>query len=94
MRFFELARGATPGDRTAGGFFDRRELPFLLRVLHALPHRGVTTCLRRGRDAGGDRIKIDVGTRREQSLFIEDRNRLETPFPEGTFALVFFVRQA
>ncbi len=51
VRFLELACGATPGDRTTRRLFDRCELPFLLRVLHALTHRSVTTCLRRGRNA-------------------------------------------
>jgi hypothetical protein len=45
-------------------------------------------------DAGGERVQVDIGKRREQRLFVEDGDRLVAGFPERALAVVFIIGES
>jgi hypothetical protein len=50
-----------------------------LDVLDTLFDRGVFAGLGNRRNPSGNRVQVNVGTRRQQGLFVEDGHTLESP---------------
>jgi hypothetical protein len=46
------------------------------------------------RDAGCHRVQVDVGTRRQQRLFIENRHAFEPPLEKSSPDFVLAVRES
>ena len=91
MGFFQATSGTAAGYRTSGCCLQFLQLPFLLRVLHPLPYRRIPTRFRSCGDSRGHGIQVDIGTRHQQRLLIQNRDGLVAAFPKGAFAIVFLV---